>query len=69
MINKVSNSVDIPVISGSGAGHQRHILDCYELTNSESVAARNIFHFTENFYPGIKNFLLNKHSDMRSIYN
>ncbi len=67
IINKVSSSVNIPVISCSGAGHQRHILDCYGLTNSESVAAGNIFHFTENSYPRIKNFLLNKRTDIRSI--
>jgi len=68
IINEITNSVKIPVISCSGAGHQRHILDCYNLTNSESVAAGNIFHFTENSYPRIKKYLLNKRPDIRDNF-
>jgi cyclase len=57
VINRVCNSVNIPVIACSGAGNHRHIRDCYNLSNAEAIAAGNVFHFTENSYPRFKIFL------------
>ena len=65
MINKVFNSVKIPVIACSGAGNQRHILDCYNSTEVEAVAAGNVFHFTENSYPRFKQFIKIRRNDVR----
>ena len=67
IINQICDRVNIPVIACSGAGNQRQILDCYNSTKAESVAAGNIFHFTENAYPRIKRFLSEKRSDIRKI--
>ena len=66
VINHVCKEVSIPVIACSGAGHMRHILDCYNNTSAEAIGAGNIFHFTENAYPRIKDFLLNKRVDIRA---
>ena len=66
IINSISKNITIPMIACSGAGHMRHILDCYNKTSVEAIAAGNIFHFTENAYPRIKDFLLNKRTDIRA---
>lgn len=65
IINKLVDSVSIPVIACSGAGNKFHILDCFNKTNAEAIAAGNIFHFTENAYPIFKTFLKTNRSDIR----
>jgi cyclase len=65
MINRVFNSVKIPIIACSGAGNQRHILDCYNSTSVEGIAAGNVFHFTENSYARFKKFIKIKRNDIR----
>jgi len=66
VIKNICKNVTIPIVACSGAGHMRHILDCYNKTSVEAIAAGNIFHFTENAYPRIKEFLLNKREDLRA---
>ena len=65
IINKVSEVVNIPVIACSGAGHSSHILECFNETNVEAVAAGNFFHFTENAYPRTKKYLSIHRKDIR----
>ena len=57
MINKIKNSVNIPIIACSGAGNKRQILECYNATNVDAVGAGNIFHFTEESIQSLKKFL------------
>lgn len=56
-IKKVTSNVKIPVIACGGAGTKTDILECFQKTNVDAVAAGNIFHFTENSYITIKEFL------------
>ena len=65
IINDLVDSVSIPVIACSGAGNKFHILDCFNKTRAEAIAAGNIFHFTENAYPIFKTFLKINRSDIR----
>lgn len=53
-INNVVEAVEIPVIACGGAGHVTHFRKCFQETRASGIAAGNIFHFTENAYPGAK---------------
>ncbi len=64
-IDKISKALNIPVIACGGAGSYDHFLDCFLKTEASAVAAGNIFHFKENFYPISKNFLLEKINSVR----
>ena len=56
-INEATSRVKIPVIACGGAGTKDHILECFKKTTVDAIAAGNIFHFTENSYIIIKEFL------------
>ena len=58
LINKISNSVKIPVIGCGGAGEYNHFSNCINNTNCDAVAAANFFHFYELSYPFAKKKLL-----------
>ena len=64
-IESVVEAVEIPVIACGGAGHRRHIRECFAETGASAVAAGNIFHFTENAYPRAKAYLREHRLDIR----
>ena len=47
LIEKVSSSVDIPVIASGGAGCYQDMIDAVQKSGASAVAAASIFHFTE----------------------
>lgn len=66
-IQKVVESVHIPVIACGGAGTFFDFLDLATKTGVSAIAAGNIFHFTELAYPKAKEFLLNNGIDVRRV--
>ncbi len=45
LIQKVTNSVRIPVIAASGAGNPNHIVEVCKVTNCDAVAVASILHY------------------------
>lgn len=48
LINEVCNSVSVPVTCCGGARHAKHFIEVLKNTNVASVAASNMYHFTEH---------------------
>ena len=66
LINRVAESVNIPVIACGGAGMFEDFVELAEKTNVSAIAAGNIFHFTELAYPRAKEVLLKNKINVRS---
>ncbi len=64
-IKLVNSKINIPLIACGGAGNKIDILECFKKTKIDAVAAGNIFHFRENSYVEIKEFLRKKLSYIR----
>ena len=47
LIERISSSVDIPVIASGGAGCYQDMIDAVQKSGASAVAAASIFHFTE----------------------
>jgi cyclase len=47
LVQKVVESVNVPVIAMGGAGEWDHLVELLEKTGVEAAAAANIFHYTE----------------------
>lgn len=47
LIERVTSSVQIPVIASGGAGNYQHMIDAVKQSGASAVAAASIFHFTE----------------------
>lgn len=54
---KISQSIEIPVIASGGAGSKEHFLDLFSKTNVSAGLAASIFHFNEVTIPDLKNYL------------
>jgi cyclase len=59
LINRVKESVSIPVIACGGAGTPSHIYEVLEKTGADAVAAANYYHFFEHSVTITKSFLRN----------
>jgi len=57
LIEKVVNSVSIPVIASGGAGNYQDMVDAVVQAGASAVAAASIFHFTERTPAGAKEAL------------
>ena len=57
LIQRVTESVNIPVIASGGAGNYRHLLDAIQIGHASAVAAASIFQFTEQTPVEAKRFL------------
>ncbi len=57
IIEKISQSVNIPVIASGGAGKAEHMLKAIQECGASAVAAASIFHFTEITPNDIKDYL------------
>ena len=57
ILDKASSIISIPLIGCGGAGHPKHFLNCFQKTSLNAIAAGNFFHFTENAYPRVKQYL------------
>lgn len=47
LVQKVVESVSVPVIAMGGAGEWDHLVELFEKTGADAAAAANIFHYTE----------------------
>lgn len=55
--NKVSSSVNIPVIASGGAGSKEHFKTVFQQTKATGGLAASIFHYGEIPIPELKNYL------------
>ena len=58
LLNNVSKKIDCPVLALGGAGNWSHIVDLFKLSNVTGACTQNIFHFTEEVFLQLKNFLI-----------
>ncbi len=65
LINMVNNVVKIPLIACGGAGKWEDFENVFKKTNSNSVAAANIFHHSENSVYNLKKYLYEKKIPVR----
>jgi cyclase len=54
LVERVVNSVSVPVIASGGAGNYQHMIDVVKQTGASAVACASIFHFTEQTPAGAK---------------
>jgi imidazole glycerol-phosphate synthase subunit HisF len=54
LTERVTKSVDVPVIASGGAGNYQHMVDVVLQAGASAVAAASIFHFTEQTPAGAK---------------
>ncbi len=57
LIEKVSTSVNIPVIASGGAGTLQHLLEAFEKGKADSVLLASMLHFQEVTIAKVKKFL------------
>lgn len=55
--NKVSKSINIPVIASGGAGKKEHFTEVFTKTQASGGLAASIFHFNEISIPNLKEYL------------
>ncbi|MDD5085021.1 MAG: imidazole glycerol phosphate synthase cyclase subunit [Candidatus Omnitrophica bacterium] len=67
LIQRVTESVTIPVIASGGAGNYQHMFDAITKAKPSAVAAASIFHFTEQTPLGAKRFLGERNIPVRNI--
>ena len=60
LINRVSETINIPIIACGGAGHWDHFLEVFSKTNIAAVAAANIFHYRDQSVYLAKKYLYDK---------
>jgi imidazole glycerol-phosphate synthase subunit HisF len=65
LIKKVSNKVNIPVISCGGVSEWSHFLQAFEKTEVDAVAAANIFHYRDQSVYLAKKYLHENKSNVR----
>lgn len=65
LINRVAQSVRIPVIAIGGAGTAGHFYEALTKTKASAVAAGNFFHFTEHSPIVLKSFLRGRGAPIR----
>ena len=69
LIEKVVNTVKIPVIASGGAGNYNDFVKAVSDAGASSVAAASIFHFTEQTPAEAKLFMKSKGIDVRSNFD
>lgn len=69
LIEKISNSVNVPVIAMGGAGNWKHFEEVLTQTNAAAVAAANIFQHVENSMYICRKYLFDKGVNVRKPSN
>jgi cyclase len=54
LIEKIVNSVKIPIIASGGAENYQHMIDAVNKSGAAAVAAASMFHFTEQTPAGVR---------------
>ena len=57
IIKFISKYINVPFIILGGAGEFKNFVEAYKLNNNLSLAAANIFHFTEQSILNAKKFM------------
>lgn len=57
--DKISRTLNIPVIASGGAGNVDHLLEAFKRTACDAVLAATIFHFKTYKVPQVKRYLKN----------
>jgi cyclase len=61
----LAESVTIPIIASGGAGAKEHFRDAFTLGKADAALAASVFHFGEIGIPELKQYLHNKHINIR----
>ena len=65
LTEKVSKSINIPVIASGGAGTKQHFKTLFERTHASAGLAASIFHYGEIPIPELKEYLQNENIAIR----
>jgi len=65
LLNKITNSVSIPVIASGGAGKLEHLYEAIKAGGASAVLAASIFHYGEFTIKEIKEYLNSKNVPVR----
>ena len=65
LVKFIRNHINVPCIILGGAGEFANFIDAYRANNEISLAAANIFHFTEQSILNAKKFMINKNINVR----
>ena len=68
LLNRVTESVGIPVIASGGAGDYQHMYEALSQAGCSAVAAASIFHFTQQTPMEAKQYLSSKGIPVRNIH-
>ena len=56
-LNKVNDSLSIPLIASGGAGNKQHFVDVFQQSNVDAALAASVFHYGEILIPDLKDDL------------
>lgn len=65
LLQKITRSVNVPVIASGGAGKLEHFYEAIEKANVDGVLAASVFHFGEIKIQNLKNYLNEKKVSVR----
>ena len=65
LLDKINESINIPVIASGGAGNRQHFKDLFTKTKVSAGLAASIFHFGEISIPQLKTYLLDHNLPIR----
>ncbi|HIP37708.1 MAG TPA: imidazole glycerol phosphate synthase subunit HisF [Crocinitomix sp.] len=65
-INKISKSINVPLIIAGGAGNEQHLITGLEDTNISAVATANLFNFIGDGLPNARKKILEKNINVAS---
>ena len=68
LIELVSKKTNVPVIAMGGVGEWQHLVDGIKKGKAQSVAAGNIFHYSEHSTRKAKEYMISSGIQMRPIY-
>jgi len=64
-LNKLSRTVNVPIIASGGCGSMEHFKQIFEQSNVDAALAASVFHFGEIGIPELKEYLKNQSIDIR----
>ena len=65
LTNKISSSINIPVIASGGAGNLEHFFQVLTQANSDAALAASVFHYQELSIKQVKQYLSSKGVSVR----